>query len=219
MKKFTIISSLPLVLFASCVTKTEKLSRTLVPVPQDEGGASFGEFAGSGMPKGKWVSRGSSNVLQPEQVEAYPIARYQDPSNPNIMHERHFVYRKQAQKWNLTPNTSEQVNLGNVPERGRIIDGRIAEKISESALLDAIIVQRDLLREQEATLRTTASNERDIKQLNANQKKLAEMMVQLSGKQRQVLQGRLEQEERNPERRSGDQSLEMPEGQKSGSDE
>lgn len=210
MKKLIIIAAFSVVLLPSCVVKNDKLSRTLVPVPQDEGGASFGEYADSGIPKGKWVSRGSSNVLQPEQVEAYPIARYQDPSNPNIMHERHFVYRKQAQKWNLTPNTSEQINLGNVPERGRIIDGRIAEKISESALLDAIIVQRDLLRDQEKAIQTTAANERDIKQLNTNQKKLAEMMAQLSQRQRQVLEGRIDQEE-GSERRSGDQTLEMPE--------
>src|ERR1700739_3366050 len=32
-----------------------------------------------------------ANVIIPGQTKAYPVARYVDPSNPRIMHERHVI--------------------------------------------------------------------------------------------------------------------------------
>lgn len=182
-----------LVVLSSCATKKVEKD-ILVPVPYDDGTASFG--ARNGKPTGAWQSRGTSNVLEPETVEAYPIARYQDPNNPNILHERHFVYRKQAQKWNLTPNTSEQINLGNVPEQSRIIDGRINERISETAIQNAIILQQGLIQEQRKAIAQLQNGNSGIKQLEANQiamskaiktlgenqKKLAELKKMLEGR-------------------------------------
>ena len=184
MKIPTTILTAAFLALASCAKKIRH-TETLVPVPLDQGQASFGskeEFGSHA--KGVWRSRGTSNVLEPEQVEAYPVARYQDPANPNIMHERHFVYRKQAQRWNLTPNTSEQINLGNAPERSRIIDGRIAEKVSDMAVRDAVITQREALNKQQAALATSANNAVSIDQLELNQRKLAEAAAVLDRRQK-----------------------------------
>jgi len=184
MKTLTIISTAAVLALASCAKKNRH-TETLVPVPIDQGQASFGSKAGFGnQAKGVWRSRGTSNVLEPEQVEAYPVARYQDPANPNIMHERHFVYRKQAQRWNLTPNTSEQINLGNVPERSRIIDGRLAEKVSDMAVRDAVITQAEALKKQQAALAASANNAASIDQLELNQRKLAEAAAALDRRQK-----------------------------------
>lgn len=50
-----------------------------------------------------------------ETLKAYPIGRYADPNDPNVMHESHVVYRKEAgASWNLTPNAPTVVPLGPV---------------------------------------------------------------------------------------------------------
>jgi hypothetical protein len=36
-----------------------------------------------------------ANVEVPGTIKAYPVARYIDPSNPRIMHERHVIYRRE----------------------------------------------------------------------------------------------------------------------------
>jgi len=50
-----------------------------------------------------------------EALKAYPINRYVDPNNPNVMHEGHVVYRREAAGgWNLNPNAPTVVPLGPV---------------------------------------------------------------------------------------------------------
>lgn len=45
------------------------------------------------------------SVRYAENVKMYPVGRYIDPNNPNIMHEGHPVYRVESTaKWNLHPN-------------------------------------------------------------------------------------------------------------------
>lgn len=56
--------------------------------------------------------RSSDAVLGPQLVEAYPIARYQDPQNPDLMHERHVVYRRINRGWRLKSNPGEEIQLG-----------------------------------------------------------------------------------------------------------
>ena len=34
----------------------------------------------------------TSSVRTPEQLKAYPVGRYEDPNDPNVMHEGHTVY-------------------------------------------------------------------------------------------------------------------------------
>jgi len=56
--------------------------------------------------------RSSDAVLGPQLVEAYPISRYQDPQNPDLMHERHIVYRRINRGWRLKSNPGEEIQLG-----------------------------------------------------------------------------------------------------------
>ena len=50
-----------------------------------------------------------------ETLKSYPVNRYVDPSDPNVMHEAHVVYRKEAGgSWNLNPNAPTVVPLGPV---------------------------------------------------------------------------------------------------------
>ena len=44
----------------------------------------------------------NENIGTPEQVKAYQLGRYVDSTDPNAMHERHTVYRReQTAHWNL----------------------------------------------------------------------------------------------------------------------
>jgi hypothetical protein len=56
--------------------------------------------------------RSTDAVLGPQLVEAYPISRYEDPQNPNLMHERHVVYRWVNRGWRLKSNPGEEIQLG-----------------------------------------------------------------------------------------------------------
>lgn len=50
-----------------------------------------------------------------ETLKSYPVGRYVDPGDPNVMHEAHVVYRKEAgASWNLNPNAPTVVPLGPV---------------------------------------------------------------------------------------------------------
>ena len=48
-----------------------------------------------------------------ETLKAYPVNRYVDPNDPNILHEAHIIYRKETgASWNLTPHAPTVVPLG-----------------------------------------------------------------------------------------------------------
>ncbi|MBL9207338.1 MAG: hypothetical protein JNN01_19820 [Opitutaceae bacterium] len=50
-----------------------------------------------------------------ESLKAYPVGRYVDPHDPDVMHEAHVVYRREAgANWNLNPNAPTVVPLGPV---------------------------------------------------------------------------------------------------------
>jgi hypothetical protein len=56
-----------------------------------------------------------ANVIIPGQTKAYPVARYVDPSNPRIMHERHVIYRREEDdRWRLAANARQQILIGNL---------------------------------------------------------------------------------------------------------
>lgn len=60
----------------------------------------------------------SCGVRTPETIKAYPVGRYRDPSNPDVMHERHTVYRREeAADWNLVPDAPYALPLGPVTAR------------------------------------------------------------------------------------------------------
>ena len=50
-----------------------------------------------------------------ETLKSYPVGRYVDPQDSNVMHEAHVVYRKEAgSSWNLNPNAPTVIPLGPV---------------------------------------------------------------------------------------------------------
>ncbi|MEO6750841.1 MAG: hypothetical protein ABIP85_03610 [Chthoniobacteraceae bacterium] len=57
----------------------------------------------------------TEKVRVSETLKSYPIGRFIDPGDPNVMHEAHVVYRKEAgASWNLNPNAPTVVPLGPV---------------------------------------------------------------------------------------------------------
>lgn len=56
----------------------------------------------------------SSAVLTPAGVKVYSLGRYEDPADPDLLHEAHLVYRREtAARWNLQPGPAGQVLIGN----------------------------------------------------------------------------------------------------------
>lgn len=50
-----------------------------------------------------------------ETLKSYPVGRYVDPNDVNVMHEAHVVYRKEAgAAWNTNPNAPTVLPLGPV---------------------------------------------------------------------------------------------------------
>jgi len=57
----------------------------------------------------------AEKVRVSESLKAYPVGRYVDPHDPDLMHEAHVVYRREAgASWNLNPNAPTVVSLGPV---------------------------------------------------------------------------------------------------------
>lgn len=55
----------------------------------------------------------STSVRIPEHLKAYPAGRYQDPNDPDVMHEAHTVYRAETSPdWNTAPNAPTDLPLG-----------------------------------------------------------------------------------------------------------
>lgn len=60
-------------------------------------------------------TKNTEKVRVAETMKAYPISRYVDPNDPNVMHESHVIYRKEADSsWNLLPNAPTVIPLGPV---------------------------------------------------------------------------------------------------------
>jgi hypothetical protein len=54
-----------------------------------------------------------ASVRTPEQLKAYPVGRYQDPDDPDVMHEGHTVYRAETSpEWDTDPNAPTSLPLG-----------------------------------------------------------------------------------------------------------
>jgi hypothetical protein len=106
-----------------------------------------------------------SSVRTPEQLKAYPVGRYEDPDDPDVMHEGHTVYRAETSPdWNTDPNEPTSLPLG----PGEMAT---ADPAQEHTALTAELEQR--LKQEDQLLQTTyEQNERlaeEIKALQAQQ--------------------------------------------------
>lgn len=85
------------VLHSSCAThRSAKVRMTPTFVP------------GNALP-----TAGVESVRYAENIKAYPMSRYIDPSNRLVMHEGHTIYRVETTpRWNLHPNVPVAIRLG-----------------------------------------------------------------------------------------------------------
>src|ERR1700761_6701238 len=106
-----------------------------------------------------------ASVRTPEKVKAYPVGRYEDPSDPTVMHEGHTVYRAEnSSDWDTDPNSPTSLPLG----PGEMAE---ADPAQQHTALTAELEQR--LKQEDQLLQTTyEQNERlaqEIKALQAEQ--------------------------------------------------
>ena len=107
----------------------------------------------------------TATVRMPEQLKAYPVGRYEDPNDPDVMHESHTVYRAESSPdWNTDPNEPTSLPLG----PGEMAT---ADPSQQHTALTAELEQR--LKQEDQLLQTTyEQNERlaqEIKALQAEQ--------------------------------------------------
>ena len=106
-----------------------------------------------------------ASIRMPERVKAYPVGRYEDPNDPDVMHEGHTIYRAETSpEWDTDPNEPTSLPLG----PGEIAT---ADPAQEHTALTAELEQR--LKQEDQLLQTTyEQNERlaeEIKELQAQQ--------------------------------------------------
>jgi len=94
-----------------------------------------------------------ASVRTPEHLKAYPVGRYEDPNNPDVMHEGHTVYRAETSPdWNTDPNAPTSLPMG----PGEMAT---ADPSQQHTALTAELEQR--LKQEEQLLQTTyEQNER-----------------------------------------------------------
>ena len=94
-----------------------------------------------------------ASVRTPEQLKAYPVGRYEDPNDPDVMHEGHTVYRAETSPdWNTDPNAPTSLPMG----PGEMAT---ADPSQQHTALTAELEQR--LKQEEQLLQTTyEQNER-----------------------------------------------------------
>jgi hypothetical protein len=55
----------------------------------------------------------TANVAVAADIKAYPVGRYVDAANPNVMHERHTIYRRETpETWRRDTNQGYGILLG-----------------------------------------------------------------------------------------------------------
>jgi hypothetical protein len=95
-----------------------------------------------------------------ETLKSYPVGRYVDSQDANVMHEAHVVYRKEAgSSWNLNPNAPTVVPLGPVlavadpAKTPGPLPAELEQKMSEqNQLVASLIEQNDALTKELAKL-------------------------------------------------------------------
>jgi len=110
----------------------------------------------------------SSAVLTPAGVKVYSLGRYSDPSDPDLLHEAHLVYRREsAARWNLQPGPAGQVLIGNriapadpkaAPLQSQEVQGMIQQLLREQAENRAALERLRKLLEQYSVNAPTAAS-------------------------------------------------------------
>lgn len=116
----------------------------------------------------------TESVRHSEQLKAYPVARYQDPADPNVMHEAHTMYRaEESPRWNLSPNAPIAVPLGPTVA--------VADPAKQTAVLSGELEQK--IQQQNQLLQTTYEQnsrmDEEIKKMQAETRQVIEADTRL----------------------------------------
>lgn len=103
-----------------------------------------------------------------EALKSYPVGRYVDPKDPDVMHEAHVVYRKEAgASWNLNPNAPTVVALGPVlavadpAKTPNPLPAELEQKIAEqNQLMASLIEQNEALAKELARINKELAEQR-----------------------------------------------------------
>lgn len=172
-------------LLAGCATHPKAV--VVPPLPRDVPGTTL-------------PSEGIESVRYAENIKAYPLNRYVDPSNRGLMHEGHTIYRVETSaRWNLRPNQPVAVPLG---PRVAVVRNPAAHPGPLPGELTA-----ELSRQKEATRTVVAQGERlsgSIDRLQNALSQTAEMAQQQRAMQAELTraQGRIEQLEKDRQERA-----------------
>jgi len=90
-------------------------------------------------------------VARAADYKAYPVSRYVDPANKDVMHERHVIYRRERpETWRLRPDPEKKILLGpTVGLRNPIALDRPVSQELNAELNRQKIVTRELLKRRE----------------------------------------------------------------------
>ena len=123
--------------------------------------------------------KNTENVRYGDSLKAYPINRYVDPNDPNVMHEGHVVYRREASgAWNLNPNAPTVVPLGpalavaDAAKQPNPLPAELEQKMAEqNQLMASLIEQNESLSKELARLNKEISDLRQRGALATNEEK------------------------------------------------
>lgn len=91
---------------------------------------------------------GETGARVPERIKAYAVGRYVDPANPDVMHERHVIYRREATPmWNTWYEPRASVIVGPVAGPG---DRDFAPGLLQPELALELVRQRQINRDLQA---------------------------------------------------------------------
>jgi len=142
MKARACLLCMALALCAGCETFQPKTAATAPPPPAPVAPAPV---SGTDMDQ-----TNVEKVRLSETLKSYPTGRYVDPSDPNVMHEAHVVYRKETgAAWNLNPNAPTVVPLGptlavaDPAKQPNPLPAELEQKIAEQNQLMASLVEQN----------------------------------------------------------------------------
>lgn len=152
MKNSACLVALVVVLCSGCST-LEKNAVVATPPPAPVKAPA--PVAGTQMDQGNL-----EKVRFSEALKAYPVNRYVDPNDPNVMHEGHVLYRREnTGGWNLNPNAPTVVPLGPalaVADGARVpnpLPAELEQKMAEqNQLMASLIEQNESLSKELARL-------------------------------------------------------------------
>ena len=164
MKTKAVIACVVAMLCAGCETLDRKTAAATVPPPQPA--PTVAPVSGTDLDQSN-----VEKIRVGESLKSYPIGRYVDPTDPNVMHEAHVVYRKEAgASWNLNPNAPTVVPLGPVmavadpAKTPAPLPAELEAKMAEQNQLVASLIEQN-----EALTKQLAKLNQDVAALRQNQ--------------------------------------------------